>query len=223
MFVRVRGVLGRLANRIRQRLTRDDPRPADVSEVIDMEGYSDDRKRFAQMHFRALKEYVPKPYPGCLTLFRAHQQDLRDIDPTLGWGRIAAKVEIIPIPGNHADILEAGNANAKAQEHRMFVAMRVRIDDTFHALGFRVRPEPPVEVEAAWVAIQFEPRASLGAGINHRLLVHGVRIAIQQQPARKVAEQVDELVLRRANQPLGVLRCDRTEWTVPVSRASGSE
>jgi len=55
----------------------------------------------------------------------------------------------------------------------MFVAVRVRIDDALHTFALRVGPEPPVQIEAARVAIQFDPRAGFAARVNHGLLVTG--------------------------------------------------
>ena len=58
-------------------------------------------------HLRAYRDYVVKPYPGKLTLFRAEQQhpDLGS-DPFLGWGGVAGEIEVFPIPGSHSGIVE---------------------------------------------------------------------------------------------------------------------
>jgi thioesterase domain-containing protein len=52
---------------------------------------------------KAGKTYVPKPYAGKLTLFRASRQPAWfHPDPALGWGRLAAGgLEIHEVPGHH--------------------------------------------------------------------------------------------------------------------------
>jgi amino acid adenylation domain-containing protein len=58
-------------------------------------------------HLRAYRDYVVKPYPGKLTLFRAEQQhpDLGG-DPSLGWDGMVGAVDVFPIPGSHSGIVE---------------------------------------------------------------------------------------------------------------------
>ena len=58
-------------------------------------------------HLRAYRDYVVRPYPGKLILFRAEQQhpDLGS-DPFLGWEGVAGEVEVFPIPGSHSGIVE---------------------------------------------------------------------------------------------------------------------
>jgi acyl transferase domain-containing protein/thioesterase domain-containing protein/acyl carrier protein len=107
---RIREASSRLAKTITRRFARGGPSVQDVSEVLDMEGYPEDRKHFAQVHFQALGAYVPERYPGRLTLFRVQRQRLLSIDPSLGWGPVAAEVEVAPLPGHHDTILEASHA-----------------------------------------------------------------------------------------------------------------
>jgi amino acid adenylation domain-containing protein len=59
------------------------------------------------IHFRALMDYVPRPYPGRVTLFRARAQGLLHfVPPDLGWGDLApGRVEKHVIPGDHNSIL----------------------------------------------------------------------------------------------------------------------
>ena len=56
---------------------------------------------------RAAQNYVPKVYPGRVTLFRASKRR-REIypDPTMGWGNLAAGgLEIHETLGHHGDIV----------------------------------------------------------------------------------------------------------------------
>jgi thioesterase domain-containing protein len=59
-----------------------------------------------QAHQAAARGYRPGPYPGRLTLIRATAGTgpLRH-DPTLGWGSLAAAVEIHEVPARHEDIV----------------------------------------------------------------------------------------------------------------------
>lgn len=55
----------------------------------------------------ACEKYVAKPYPGCITLFRADRQPLGIYpDPTLGWGGLPQEgIETHEVPGFHAAIV----------------------------------------------------------------------------------------------------------------------
>ena len=54
----------------------------------------------------ALRNYVPAPYEGDATLFRARDELVGNSDPTLGWGGlIQGRLEIREISGDHDTIL----------------------------------------------------------------------------------------------------------------------
>ena len=58
-------------------------------------------------HLCAYRNYVVRPWPGKLTLFRAAEQDPRlGDDRCLGWTGIAGEVEVFDIPGTHRGIVE---------------------------------------------------------------------------------------------------------------------
>lgn len=73
---------------------------------------------------RAASQYVPKPYPGRLTLFRATGPRMygnvshnEDADPTLGWGRLAAGgVDVRLVPGSHDDLIARPHVEGLARE-----------------------------------------------------------------------------------------------------------
>lgn len=51
---------------------------------------------------QALQNYVPQPYPGRITLFRAREQPAGMYDPTVGWDElVTGGIEIHVLPGNH--------------------------------------------------------------------------------------------------------------------------
>lgn len=62
-----------------------------------------------RVYHAAGTEYVPKPYPGKLTLFRAMvHADSRLYDPSRGWGGLAAGgLEVIDVPGDHNTMLKS--------------------------------------------------------------------------------------------------------------------
>jgi amino acid adenylation domain-containing protein len=48
---------------------------------------------------RAIRRYAPGPYAGRLALFSAEERDARGHD--LGWSRLAPRLEVIRVPGDH--------------------------------------------------------------------------------------------------------------------------
>ncbi|HSX64645.1 MAG TPA: condensation domain-containing protein, partial [Pseudoxanthomonas sp.] len=61
-----------------------------------------------RVHYRASCRYCVQPYPGSIVVFRAEDQEGRFPDsPTLGWAGLVGEVEVIDIPGNHDDLVEA--------------------------------------------------------------------------------------------------------------------
>jgi thioesterase domain-containing protein len=62
----------------------------------------------AKACYKAMAAYVPKPYSGPITLFRAKSQPLfKPFERDLGWSKWArGPLEIIPVPGNHRSIFD---------------------------------------------------------------------------------------------------------------------
>jgi hypothetical protein len=69
----------------------------------------------------------------------------------------------------------------------------------------RVAPEAPVEIEAGGMAVEFEPGAGGGAGVDDGGLVDAGGFALQEEAAGEVAEHVDVGILGGADEALGVL------------------
>ena len=90
---------------------------ADLGDLIDMEEYPKDYVRYARAHWQALTGYLPRSYPGRITLFRARKQPLLCADPTLGWGELAEEgVAVNVIPGAHEKMLDEPNVHILAAE-----------------------------------------------------------------------------------------------------------
>jgi amino acid adenylation domain-containing protein len=91
-----------------------------IDEVLDVSRMPERRRQFYETHYRALKAYEPKPYPGRVTLFRARAQPLfcshaRDME----WRQLAADgVEVVVVPGGHETVLSEPNVRAVAQALR---------------------------------------------------------------------------------------------------------
>jgi thioesterase domain-containing protein len=64
-------------------------------------------RQLMETNLRAYRDYVPKPYPGRVTLFRARTRPLfHSFQADLGWSNWAGGgVEIKTIPGNHVSML----------------------------------------------------------------------------------------------------------------------
>jgi thioesterase domain-containing protein len=82
---------------------------------------SDATARLLEANLRASRAYVPRPYPGPMTLFRASEHphwfgfDFRD--PLQGWGRSArGELEVHPVPGDHWTLFDEPNVRVLAAE-----------------------------------------------------------------------------------------------------------
>jgi thioesterase domain-containing protein len=94
-----------------RRLFRNAPPSATTLEARDWFDISQlpDRVRPAvEANMLALGEYVPKPYPGRIMLFRARTRPLfHAFRSDLGWSRFAAAgVHVKTVPGNHETMLQ---------------------------------------------------------------------------------------------------------------------
>jgi len=76
-------------------------------------GESDDVARLrairARVFRRAMRDYVPAPYPGPVALFRARDHRPSPgwvVDPALGWGRVVrGGLTVAEVPGGHVEML----------------------------------------------------------------------------------------------------------------------
>ena len=80
--------------------------------------------------FRATRNYLPRRYPGRITLFRAAQELTgMSSDPTLGWNKWAAEgVDVHVVPGNHASMVYKPHVEVLAQK-LTFCLSQVRMLD----------------------------------------------------------------------------------------------
>ncbi|MBI3977648.1 MAG: non-ribosomal peptide synthetase [Chloroflexi bacterium] len=88
--------------------------------------------RAAQTAHRIASDgYVPRIYPGGVTLFRASNQPMGDrADPTLGWDRFAAGgVDVYEVPGYHASVIVEPNVRVLGNH------LRARLGAALHQVG----------------------------------------------------------------------------------------
>jgi thioesterase domain-containing protein len=70
-----------------------------------------------KINYQALRDYVPKFYPGRVTLFRASEELAKHPDRlTLGWERIAQDVETHIVPGNHFNMAYIPHVSVLAEQ-----------------------------------------------------------------------------------------------------------
>jgi thioesterase domain-containing protein/acyl carrier protein len=79
-----------------------------VESLFDPSLLPDSFRERLELHYLTLQRYVPRKYPGFITLFRARSRPLfRHHGWDLGWRRLAGGgLEIVAIPGNHTSILK---------------------------------------------------------------------------------------------------------------------
>jgi amino acid adenylation domain-containing protein len=89
----------------------------------------DRRERLNDAYRRALLGFVPKPYDGRVTVLWPSELKLGDAtDPTAGWSKVAAEVEVKTVPGGHITCLTK-NVNHLAQ------ALKACIETTRQAIS----------------------------------------------------------------------------------------
>jgi amino acid adenylation domain-containing protein len=107
-----RSMLALLAWQLRALLNRD--RNASRLRMVGPEpferqpGAPDTENAFT--HITAALTYHPGPYDGVITLLWGADQDVSSGDETVGWGKIAREVRIVPVVGGHVTVLHAGIA-----------------------------------------------------------------------------------------------------------------
>jgi thioesterase domain-containing protein len=118
---RIRAMLEKVLLRLRR-----DPemqRRARVEETLDInvDDLPESNVQLTDLQITAAVQYVPKPYGGAVTLFRARHRSVNEIlfgslDPKMGWGRLANGVRVILVDGFHRNMHLAPYAESLARE-----------------------------------------------------------------------------------------------------------
>ena len=70
-----------------------------------------------EANFLASDLYLCKPYPGHVTVFRAMEESIDDIDPAPLWRQLAkGGVTVHATPGNHITLLSEPHVSVLAEE-----------------------------------------------------------------------------------------------------------
>jgi len=87
--------------------------------------------------FRATRNYMLRPYPGRITLFKASQElGGISLDPTLGWSKWATRgVEVHVVPGNHASMVYKPHVDVLAEK------MKTCLNQAHSAVEYSIRPK----------------------------------------------------------------------------------
>jgi acyl-CoA synthetase (AMP-forming)/AMP-acid ligase II/thioesterase domain-containing protein/acyl carrier protein len=109
-----------LRNRLRNAFTKT-PATAirkEIEGMFDVSRIPEQFRLVLEANYELEVKYVPKVYPGPVTLFRARTRPLFDESPyDLGWGRLAGGgLEVIKVPGNHSSILRSPHVQVLAQQ-----------------------------------------------------------------------------------------------------------
>ena len=93
---------------------------ADTEEIIAGRNIPEEFRQQVTTNYQALRDYVPKVYPGRVTLLRARTRPLFRLHGCdLGWGVLAGGgLEIVEVPGNHETILKEPNVRFLADALR---------------------------------------------------------------------------------------------------------
>ena len=76
-------------------------------------------KRVNRNNMRALRRYIPKPYPGRVTLLWADERPADPTDRRLGWRALASGgLDVRVIPGDHSSMMKEPHVQVLAQELR---------------------------------------------------------------------------------------------------------
>jgi thioesterase domain-containing protein len=92
----------------------------ELEDFFDVSRLPEDYRQMMEMNLRAFREYVPKPFPGKVTLLRARTRPLFQSSPEdMGWGKWASGgVDVKLVPGHHESILEEPSARVLAEHLR---------------------------------------------------------------------------------------------------------
>jgi thioesterase domain-containing protein len=95
----------------------------DLADLFDVDLLPEEYRAMMEANLRAMREYVPRPYPGRLTLIRASVRPLlHSLQRDLGWSEWArGGVDVKSVPGHHWSILQEPNIQDLAHQLRAAV------------------------------------------------------------------------------------------------------
>src|SRR5262249_9747176 len=113
---RIRRKLGAFAKKAKAGTRGEQAFAAEVEGFFDLSLMPVDYREFMKRYYLALRNYVPKPYPGLVLLFKARTQPLYHlIEPELAWPVITKQLEIHVLPCTHLSIIEEPHVRTLAE------------------------------------------------------------------------------------------------------------
>jgi len=110
-----RGRLRTLAKRIRTKAWRSRYRIA----LMTGQGVAGSLRHPDQVLGLAASEYFPQPYSGVVLLFRPQSRPAGErADAASGWRKLASRLCVIDVPGNHVEMLREPNVAAMAESFK---------------------------------------------------------------------------------------------------------
>jgi amino acid adenylation domain-containing protein len=76
----------------------------DANDIIDYAAQLPEyRCRLIEVHYQAMKNYYPQPYPGSMTIIKAHGRPIFDAnEPEAGWRTLVlGPIDVATVPGSH--------------------------------------------------------------------------------------------------------------------------
>jgi amino acid adenylation domain-containing protein len=164
-----------------RRVARCWRRPADSANraaenagaAFDLTRLPEEYRALLQYHFQMLLNYVPRPYRGRVTLFRARAQPLSRLQGwDLGWGQLAGEgVELCVVPGSHDTLLRAPYVGVLAERLRVCLA-KAQAAAPRHTraapLASDASPLPTAELAAARPFATGEEHVAWRIVVNHQ-------------------------------------------------------
>ena len=101
----------------------------EVDDIFELSGRSSQNYERMQTVFAACRDYVPRPYAGKLTLFRAKTRPLLGgCFDDLGWGRYVGAVDVRSINGDHETILHPPHVGELTRQLAELLSMLPKSD-----------------------------------------------------------------------------------------------
>ena len=77
-----------------------------IRKLAESDGWRGDQKAFIHAMYKAMIDYVPKPYDGAVVVYETRTQPLIHLRQIgAAWKAIAPRTEIVPIEGNHTGMV----------------------------------------------------------------------------------------------------------------------
>ena len=77
-----------------------------IRKLAESDGWQSDQKAFIHAIYKAMIDYVPKPYAGRVVVYETKTQPLVHLRQIgAAWNAIAPRTEIVPVEGNHTGMV----------------------------------------------------------------------------------------------------------------------